>query len=98
MHIFCAFKTCRKQERLEFLYDSGLAVGKVSTDEYLLGKPVEPEKTPTEIEKVKSHSEFDKKEFQHLFIMNLFSFSYLAASRTYFFLHMFVNSFILHRS
>ena len=33
---------CRKQERLEFLYDSGLQVGKVAqADEYLLGKPVE---------------------------------------------------------
>lgn len=32
----------RKQERLEFLYDSGLQVGKVAqADEYLLGKPVE---------------------------------------------------------
>lgn len=31
-----------KQERLEFLYDSGLQVGKVAqADEYLLGKPVE---------------------------------------------------------
>lgn len=33
---------CRKQERLEFLYDSGLQVGKVAqADEYLLGKPLE---------------------------------------------------------
>lgn len=30
-----------KQERLEFLYNSGLAVGKSSTDEYLLGKPID---------------------------------------------------------
>jgi len=36
------FGICRKQERLEFLYDSGLQVGKVAqADEYLLGKPVE---------------------------------------------------------
>lgn len=36
------FGNHRKQERLEFLYDSGLQVGKVAqADEYLLGKPVE---------------------------------------------------------
>jgi hypothetical protein len=52
--LFRVFVIFRKQERLEFLYDSGLAVGKVSTDEYLLGKPVEPEKAQSEIEKVKS--------------------------------------------
>ncbi|KAG0589776.1 hypothetical protein KC19_1G047500 [Ceratodon purpureus] len=36
-----------KQERLEFLYDSGLQVGKVAqADEYLLGKPVEEAPQP----------------------------------------------------
>lgn len=40
-----------KQERLEFLYDSGLAVGKSSTDDYLLGKPIEANKSETEVAK-----------------------------------------------
>lgn len=39
---------------MEFLYDSGLQVGKVSqTDEYLLGKPVEePQKAENDVSKV----------------------------------------------
>lgn len=45
---------CRRQERLEFLYDSGLQVGKVSqADEYLLGKPIDEVLKPeNEIAKV----------------------------------------------
>ena len=83
---------CRKQERLEFLYDSGLAVGKVSTDEYLLGKPVEPEKTQTEVEKVKSHSGVISAFIFHESVFFLIS----CCCRAYFFLHMFLSSFILH--
>ncbi|KAI5080468.1 hypothetical protein GOP47_0003651 [Adiantum capillus-veneris] len=40
-----------KQERLEFLYDSGLAVGRSSTDDYLLGKPVEEKKGDDDVTK-----------------------------------------------
>lgn len=39
-----------KQERLEFLYDSGLAVGRSNSDNFPLGKPVEPQKNETENE------------------------------------------------
>lgn len=41
-----------KQERLEFLYDSGLAVGRSATDDYLLGKPVEENKREEDVTKV----------------------------------------------
>lgn len=41
-----------KQERLEFLYDSGLAVGRNSTDDYLLGKPLEEKKSEEDVSKV----------------------------------------------
>lgn len=41
-----------KQERLEFLYDSGLAVGRNSTDDYLLGKPIEEKKGDGDVAKV----------------------------------------------
>ncbi|KAJ7535991.1 hypothetical protein O6H91_12G052800 [Diphasiastrum complanatum] len=40
-----------RQERLDFLYDSGLAVGKPSTDDYLLGKPVEQPKDESTLAK-----------------------------------------------
>ncbi|KAH9531179.1 hypothetical protein CY35_19G023400 [Sphagnum magellanicum] len=44
-----------RQERLEFLYDAGLQVGKTSsTDEYLLGKPVEVAAEENQISKVAS--------------------------------------------
>lgn len=36
-----------KQERLEFLYDSGLAVGRSNSDNFPLGKPVEPQNNET---------------------------------------------------
>lgn len=36
-----------KQERLEFLYDSGLAVGRSNSDNFPLGKPVEPPNNET---------------------------------------------------
>jgi hypothetical protein len=39
-----------KQERLEFLYDSGLAVGRSNSDNFPLGKPVEPQNNETENE------------------------------------------------
>ncbi|MCO5561128.1 hypothetical protein L7F22_014749 [Adiantum nelumboides] len=41
-----------KQERLEFLYDSGLSVGRSATDDYLLGKPLEEKKEDDDVTKV----------------------------------------------
>lgn len=41
-----------RQERLEFLYDSGLSTGKGTAEEYLLGKPVEEEKLESEFSKL----------------------------------------------
>lgn len=35
---------------MEFLYDSGLAVGRSNSDNFPLGKPVEPQKNETENE------------------------------------------------
>lgn len=40
-----------KQERLEFLYSSGLSVGKSSTDDYLLGKPIETSQGDNDVAK-----------------------------------------------
>ena len=39
-----------KQEHLDFLYDSGLSVGRSNSDNFPLGKPVEPQKNETENE------------------------------------------------
>lgn len=50
---------CSQQERLDFLYESGLGVGKPSeaappsTEEYLLGKPVEEASKTEAISKVR---------------------------------------------
>ncbi|EFJ24728.1 hypothetical protein SELMODRAFT_232333 [Selaginella moellendorffii] len=41
-----------KQERLDFLYESGLGVGKPSNEEYLLGKPLEESKGESVIQQV----------------------------------------------
>eukprot|EP00271_Cylindrocystis_brebissonii_P013889 TRINITY_DN3439_c0_g1_i1.p1 TRINITY_DN3439_c0_g1~~TRINITY_DN3439_c0_g1_i1.p1 ORF type:complete len:1009 (-),score=207.00 TRINITY_DN3439_c0_g1_i1:69-3095(-) len=41
-----------KLERLEFLYDSGLATGKGTAEDYLLGKPVEEMKEASDFAKI----------------------------------------------
>ena len=42
----------RRQERLEFLYDSGLSTGKGTAEDYLLGKPLEEDKADSDFTKV----------------------------------------------
>ena len=47
---FCPLR--RRQERLEFLYDSGLSTGKGTDEDYLLGKPLEDDKADSDFTKV----------------------------------------------